>query len=413
MRKASVLLCGLLLVLAGCRGGLSSSERLEPIVEPRAQPELVMQHSYYASNDSLHLLLRFEDAKRVVNLPQVAFAYTYTIAAGGAGENNVLLRDSIEIPPQNGQANQDYLTARLVLPGYVVQSPHVLQLRIWQKLAGQERMGTSFRLPLSGGMLQKSYLLEDAASGQPLLQNYTTTSARLFARHFGPVSPDSIQVQRFESDFRPAVPPMSSRPTDAPRTLSATEVQTIAPSDTLPLQQAGIYLLNPGTAYTRGLLVLPGRFPEITRAEEMLQPLVYLTTSKERRELLAANDTKAAIDRFWLQLAGDEASARALIREFYNRVELANRLFSSHKAGWATDRGMLYIVYGQPSRVTESGDTLTWVYLGQQDRPYIKFVFTKKGNNFTENHYELIRRREYGESWYSTVAKWRAGKTNT
>lgn len=121
-------------------------------------------------------------------------------------------------------------------------------------------------------------------------------------------------------------------------------------------------------------------------------------------------DTKAAIDRFWLQLAGSKAAARDLIRIFYRRVELANRLYSSHKAGWATDRGMVYIVFGQPSSVNEVGNTITWIYRDSEVAPYIRFVFNKKENNFTENHYELARRREYAESWYSTVAKWRAGR---
>lgn len=101
-----------------------------------------------------------------------------------------------------------------------------------------------------------------------------------------------------------------------------------------------------------------------------------------------------------------------MIRTYYSRVEMANKLFTAHKAGWATDRGMIYLIYGRPSSVSEVGPNITWVYRESETAPYIKFVFTKKENNFTENYYELIRRREYEDSWYSTVAKWRAGKTN-
>ncbi len=371
-----------------------------------------MQHSYYAGNDSLYLLLRFEDAQRVVDLPRVASAYEYEVMGSAKEAGPALFRDSVGIEAMKRAG--EYVMVRLALPAHLATAPNTLRVRLWQKLAGQERMGTRFRLPLHSNMLQKRYLLENADAGQPLLQNYATTSDKLSVRYFGEANvADTIRLQRFDADFMPAAPPMSLRLPAGPRTIAADDLYALAPNDTLPLQREGIYLIDPNTAYARGLLVLPGRFPEITRPEEMLQPLVYVTTSEERKKLQEAPDTKAAIDRFWLQLAGDEATARNLIREFYTRVELANRLYSSHKAGWATDRGMIYIVYGQPGTVNDSGETVTWVYPGQPDRPYIKFVFTKKGNNFTENHYELIRRREYGESWYSTVAKWRAGKTNT
>jgi hypothetical protein len=61
--------------------------------------------------------------------------------------------------------------------------------------------------------------------------------------------------------------------------------------------------------------------------------------------------------------------------------------------------------------VSRVGNTEAWIYRESASTPYIKFVFNKKENNFTNNYYELIRRREYEENWYSTVSKWRAGIT--
>ena len=51
--------------MTGCGGGLPP-DRLQPVVVKQESPEMVMQHSYYTSNDSLHLLLRFEDARQVL-----------------------------------------------------------------------------------------------------------------------------------------------------------------------------------------------------------------------------------------------------------------------------------------------------------------------------------------------------------
>ncbi|TPE45020.1 GWxTD domain-containing protein [Pontibacter mangrovi] len=260
-------------------------------------------------------------------------------------------------------------------------------------------------------MLQKNYLLVRAATGKPLFENYITTSDKLLVRDYNP-NDTVLQADRFNLDFMPAAPPMSMRKPPVPRTLAAAQTYTFPVFDTLSLDQEGVYLFNPEAATSKGVVVLPGKYPYVTQAKELIPPLIYLTTSEEREAMQKASDPKAAVDDFWLEVGGTQSVARNLIRTYYGRVEMANKLFTAHKAGWATDRGMIYIIYGQPSSISQVGPNITWIYRESDTAPYIKFVFTKKENNFTENYYELIRRREYEESWYSSVAKWRAGKTN-
>ncbi|GAB3533509.1 hypothetical protein GCM10027443_19080 [Pontibacter brevis] len=371
-----------------------------------------MQHSYYTSDDSLHLLFKFEDAKEVVDILQMATSYEYEIRTGSTEKADLVRRDSVDLPDRKITDIEGQVVVRLVLPAQVVHEPNVLHFRLWQLLSGSELIGTKFRLPLSTKMLQKEYLLIDASSGKPLFQNYTTTGSKVSVRSYGDAG-GGLKVQRFEADFRPAAPPMSMSRPAGPRTISAADVLALVPADTITLQEEGVYLFDPNTSYARAILVQPNNFPLITQAKEMLQPLIYLTTSEEREALLNASDTKAAIDRFWLELAGgNKEAARNLIQTFYSRVELANKLYSSHKAGWATDRGMIYIIFGPPDDTSEVGSSVTWFYNKTETAPPTKFVFNRKENNFTENHYELVRRRGYGESWYSTVAKWRAGRIN-
>ncbi|RDV15092.1 GWxTD domain-containing protein [Pontibacter diazotrophicus] len=409
MKYPHTLLLLLPLLAMGC--GRFSSASLAPVEVERETPEITMQHSYYTSNDSLHLLFKFEDAKEVVDILQKATSYEYEIRTGGIEKDALIRGDSVDLPDRKITDIEGQLQVQLVLPAEVVQEPNVLHLRLWQFLAGPELMGTKFRLPLSSKMLQKDYLLIEASTGKPLLQNYATTGDKVLVRNYGGEA-GVLKLQRFDADFMPAPPPMSLRSAGGPRTISAAEVQTIAPGDTVTLQEEGIYLFDPNTNYARSILVQPANYPQITRTKEMLQPLIYLTTSEEREALLNASDTKAAIDRFWLELAGNKAAARNLIQIFYSRVELANKLYSSHKAGWATDRGMIHIILGPPDGTNQVGSTITWTYRETETAPNIKFVFNKKENNFTENHYELVRRRGYGEIWYSTVAKWRAGRIN-
>ncbi|MHA6246742.1 GWxTD domain-containing protein [Pontibacter sp. CAU 1760] len=402
------------LFLTGCWGGAPTTRTSSPPLPPAKpeEPEITMLQRHYAQNDSLYLILQFEDVRQVLDLLETALSYEYKVLTGENGTAGALLSDSVRLPNRKITDVEGKRMVQVVLPRSLVQEPNVLHFWLWQQLIGQEKMGNKFRVPLRSQMLRKNFLMRNATTGKPFMQTFATTSDKLAIQYFDTAA-GPVELQRFDADFRPAAPPMSMRPAVGPRTLSASNTYTLQAGDTLALAQEGFYRLESDAVAAGGLLVLPGAFPQITRATEMLQPLVYLTTSKEREQLNAARDKKAAIDKFWLELAGNKSKGRDLIKEFYSRVEYANTLFSSHKAGWATDRGMIYIIYGKPTRVSSVGDQVTWVYQNAERAPNLKFVFTKKGNNFTENHYELIRRPEYEESWYSTVAKWRAGKTNT
>ena len=101
---------------------------------------------------------------------------------------------------------------------------------------------------------------------------------------------------------------------------------------------------------------------------------------------------------------------KTLILKFYERVENANRYLSSHKAGWLTDRGMIYIVFGPPAFISKTWNQEEWYYQqnnGPSDQ--VKFIFIKKPNTFTENHYELVRDGAYEYVWYNQVDQWRKG----
>ncbi|MBC5773952.1 GWxTD domain-containing protein [Pontibacter sp. KCTC 32443] len=296
------------------------------------------------------------------------------------------------------------------IPREIVIADNSVNLKLWQKFAGEARMHSAFNIALDPGMLEKMGLLVQAKSKIPLIRTYTTTADSMLLENADTTA--AMLVYYFKSEFTPALPPMSERKEAAARTLQPSDSLTIDPNNTFALPQDGLYLLWPDKSFSTGLLVEQWSFPRITMAKEMLQPLIYLTTSTERERLFKATDPKKAVDEFWIQVAGEKHLARELIRTYYGRVEHANKLYTSHKPGWATDRGMIYLVYGPPSDISRVADTETWIYRESEMHPYIKFVFTKKQNNFTGNHYELIRHREYEESWYSAVAKWRAGITD-
>ena len=266
-------------------------------------------------------------------------------------------------------------------------------------------------LLLTASRLIRPYVLVDSL-GDPLLRRYVRTSEVFSVAYYGQERP--FRIKQYATAFSAALPPMTNpaaQPTQS-RTLTIRDTVNVRPGQLVRLARQGIYALQ-GDAQepVLGLLAENNAYPEVTTAPELIDPLIYLTTSTQRKQLYAAPDPKRATDLFWLNIAGnDQNAARQLIRTYYGRVAEANRLFSAHKAGWMTDRGMLYLVLGAPDAVYRSGTEERWVY----HAPAIAsgtYVFRAKPSTFAPDNYDLVRRPEYEMLWYAAVDQWRKGLT--
>jgi len=166
-------------------------------------------------------------------------------------------------------------------------------------------------------------------------------------------------------------------------TVSARQQQAEAEADyrvqfTLPAEQNIAQLLQeyPGLAYL---------------------PLRYIASSKEFKRMSEASheERERLVAEFWQQRDPSPNSGENELREeFYRRVAFAQMRFALHglgKAGWETDRGRIYIVYGPPQEVHHQMGELDpmpyeiWFYPKAERR----FVFMdKKGSG----EYELVNR---------------------
>jgi GWxTD domain-containing protein len=219
-----------------------------------------------------------------------------------------------------------------------------------------------------------------------------------------------VQLKQYEADFPAALPPFSLSQKNVPPTLRLIQTSEIDIGENITLAAEGLYVLDSGES-TTSMIAGANQYPELSTARELIEPLIYMTSAEERKKLYGATEPKQALDRFWLNIANqDQTLAKGLIKEYYQRVKEANIFFSSHKDGWLTDRGMLYIIFGKPSAVNRRLNAEEWTYIRRRDvGAAFKFTLIKKPNTFTQNHYELVRRPEYEFVWYSTVEKWRRG----
>ena len=151
-------------------------------------------------------------------------------------------------------------------------------------------------------------------------------------------------------------------------------------------------------------------YQNLISADQLIPPLRYLTTKEEFSSLVSSSDLKLAVDQYWLSKASSKERARNLIRIYYSRVEFANKLFSCHLEGWKTDRGLISIIFGPPSYVTNNRNSETWIYGDENNMNSLKFVFENKMNPFTTNDFILKRNYAYKNPWYRAVDSWRNGK---
>ncbi len=183
---------------------------------------------------------------------------------------------------------------------------------------------------------------------------------------------------------------------------------------TVPQQfsTAGLYVVCSDTADKEGLAILrpDGSFPEFTRPIDILRPLRYLLPQRDYDRMLAAPDIKKEVDEFWLRAADSQSRAREVLKNYYTGARLANSFFTTTREGWKTDRGMVYIIFGQPLSSYSTGNTETWVYSNGTGAYAPTFIFERKADGIAGYDYFLRRSESFKPSWYEMVENWRNGR---
>ncbi|MCF8364893.1 MAG: GWxTD domain-containing protein [Bacteroidales bacterium] len=286
---------------------------------------------------------------------------------------------------------------------------YYLEVKLYDINADQEVM-----YPINVEKSTKSsaqYFLPIDENDEIILEDWLSWKTK-FRLQCSDLSIRKLFVYYYNRDFPVAAPPFSqARPqvySDDPDEEFTVEIKN-GLSENMQFAKEGFYFFTTGHNEKSGFTIFRFQdyFPKVKRPEQLVEPLRYLCSNKEFEQLKNAQDEKLAVDNFWLENAGNEERATALIQRYYGRVEQANLLFSSHKEGWKTDRGMIYIIFGEPKTVYFGTDVETWIYGEQGNRVYLTFDFIRVINRFSANDFELQRLPEFKEQWYNAVLFWR------
>jgi GWxTD domain-containing protein len=254
-----------------------------------------------------------------------------------------------------------------------------------------------FDVTLNGGSGVPSFYPIDE-SGFPIVTSYVTTPEVSFS------SKKSLYVYEYGDQFVGADPAMGQMKPISP-TLDIDSGYVF--KQTLNnLVNGKFYLVQDDSLSSEGfaLLKVPAYFPEMKRIEELIGPLRYITTDDENKMLNSGSDKKANFENFWINTYSTKFRAKGAIRSFYHQVENSNLLFTDYKAGWKTDRGIIYIVFGKPDIVSRTANSEVWKYTNG-----IEFEFIRISTLFAPSLYSLKRDKKYEEIWYNRVGIIRKG----
>ena len=224
---------------------------------------------------------------------------------------------------------------------------------------------------------------------------------------------ENLSVRFFNEDFDVAEPPFNIGRIKAAEIYPKNNFNITSDKEffILHITQKGIYQITTNDQ-EKGLNILSFRkgFPTVSNTNDMIATLEYINTKEELQKLTTVQEKKIALDQFWLnKTKHDKKIAKKLIRTYYKRVENANKFFTSYKAGWKTDRGMIMIVFGTPNIIYESKDGESWIY-GEKNTMYaLNFTFTKIKNKFSENDFQLNRSAYFKNPWNTAKDSWRNG----
>jgi GWxTD domain-containing protein len=216
-------------------------------------------------------------------------------------------------------------------------------------------------------------------------------------------------VSYYNDDFPPSGPAFSEAQAKVSKSMKADSVFMLQAASEIQLNKKGLYLFQKDTMKAEGFaLRSEPDFPRYKLLKNLSGPMIYICTKQEFDKLEASKGDKKVFDRTVLSIAGDTEKAKRLIKDYFKRVELANTFFTSFKEGWKTDRGMIYIIFGEPDEVYKFADREVWTYGHSSHNA--TFNFSKAGNIFAPDNYVLIRDKKYTTLWYEVVDLWRKAR---
>lgn len=411
------------LYIGGCASSSKSSSEettrfLASLYNP-SQLSLHPDYSIYHESDLFSTLyiraypreLRFDQANEDAEYRALmALRYRLIQLEETGQEGAVVDSSSVTFKMLRADENRPAFFASLSIP---VRSGNRYLLRLEAKDLNRGSMGLEYLfVDKSNPFGAQNFKVVSLFSGYPKFMRFFTPGEKFNIRYRDP-SVDSIFVDYFSLRSELPRPPITA---SGDYTISHTPDTTyIFPlEDTMQydLMHEGMYFIRVDQERKEGLTLFNfgETFPNVRTPRELMEPLFYLATLAEYRDLRLEANQKLAVDDFWLKRGNSVERSRELIRIFYNRVIYSNLYFTSNKEGWKTDRGMIFILFGPPNRIQMTGTGEVWYYFERRKSNLVEFRFDRQPDSFSDQHLVWRKTTESQVAWNEAVRSWRNGK---
>ncbi len=304
----------------------------------------------------------------------------------------------------------DYISVKKDLP--IARGEQVLVKVIIHQVHTQKRWEQQHWMEKHHTTDEDNFLIrqDSASTNSVLFEPYTFVGDSLFIDYRGKRNPELL-VNYYPPVRQLALPPFEMRRKAPFPSQSEADSSFYIKNGVFYPQKAGLYHLrySPTDSFGRSIVVAEDGFPKLTTVPDLVETLRFITKKAEYKSLMTAKTPKAALDQFWLKRSGSQDRGKILIKEFYGRVQKTNKLFTTFKEGWKTDRGLIFIIYGEPDVLNKTQNREIWTYRGSSDRPSLQFVFNRKYISFSKHFYELERDPALADAWHHAVYEWRRG----
>lgn len=402
---------------SGSTGNMSSTSKPKSIPTTRktasiAKP-MTMSHKVLAKGDSLQIFVqltipRLRKASNFMEFLQ-DIKLKYGILANYRSREYLSTKDLRFSPNQLNKQEDNFYFNFSVSKKNIPSEVMLMEVRD-SKTA--QRLTMDVPLDYVINKIRQKYSIFNYNGKTPIFRNYFLDRANIQIKDMNGTS-KTLFVKHYKHSFKAARPPMSVSRRNVQKKLPVDTFFTIKTNTPLKFSKPGLYIVQADTNQYYGLsfIVTQHRYPKYSKIADLVNPLKYITTKSELEKLEKSSEQKKDLDRLWLGLmSGNIKIAKRSIREYYRRVKLANQYFTTYKPGWQTDKGMIFIIFGNPTRVVRTRNKEMWTYAQNANFSDINFTFLRTPNQFVDNHYNLVRYPEYEQVWYPKIEQWREGK---
>lgn len=241
---------------------------------------------------------------------------------------------------------------------------------------------------------ENGYLRGD--NGETIFEPYVNAGRTFSIQGFS--GTNSVIVSYFNHNFPSAAPAFSEGQAKVPKVIKPDSIFSMEIGKDFALKKKGLYLVQKDTSKVEGVAFrIEENYPKFSRLQELVGPFIYVCAKQEYDRLRQAGSDKKQFDKVVISITEDAGRAKDFMRYYFQRAEAANLYFTSYKEGWKSDRGMIYLIYGEPETVYKFFDREVWSY-GKQN-----FNFIKSSTLFDPDNYVLVRNIKYRDAWYEKV----------